>query len=89
MLADDTKLRGSVNSLGEQEAFQRDLDKLENWAVSNSMKFIKVHFLTNRPVFEDFYCNLQLWSIDFAWSLCYEVWLHLFYLSYISPLLCC
>lgn len=58
MLADDTKLRGSVNSLGEQEAFQRDLDKLENWAVSNSTKFIEVHFLTNRPVFEDFYCNL-------------------------------
>lgn len=41
MLADDTKLRGAVNSLEGQEALQRDPDKLEHWAVSNSMKSIK------------------------------------------------
>ncbi|KAJ7408307.1 LIM zinc-binding domain-containing Nebulette [Pitangus sulphuratus] len=39
--ADDTKLRGTVDSPGEQAAIQRDLGKLEKWAQDNLMKFNK------------------------------------------------
>jgi len=38
---DDAKLGGAVDSLQEQEALQRDLDRLEYWAIINGMKFTK------------------------------------------------
>ncbi|GAB0207740.1 hypothetical protein GRJ2_003239700 [Grus japonensis] len=37
--ADDTKLGGAVDSLKAREALQSDLDTLENWAITNCMKF--------------------------------------------------
>lgn len=35
---EDTKLGGAGNSLEDREALQRDIEKLERWAVTNCMK---------------------------------------------------
>ncbi|KAK4827810.1 hypothetical protein QYF61_021802 [Mycteria americana] len=37
----NTKLGGALDSLKSREALQRDLDRLESWAITNHMKFNK------------------------------------------------
>ncbi|KAJ7417524.1 hypothetical protein WISP_63866 [Willisornis vidua] len=39
--ADDTELRGAVDSQEGSQALQRDLDKLRDWEISNHRKFNK------------------------------------------------
>ncbi|KAJ7426267.1 rna-directed dna polymerase from mobile element jockey-like [Willisornis vidua] len=39
--ADNTKLGGAVDSLKGRKALQRDLDKPEDWAITNCVKFSK------------------------------------------------
>lgn len=40
---DDATLGGAVGCIKGREALQRDLDKLEGWEITNSMKFIKTN----------------------------------------------
>ena len=52
--ADDTKLGGAISSTEGGECLQRDVDKLENWACSNHMKYNKnkcliLHLGMNNP----------------------------------------
>ena len=39
--ADDSKLAGAADSLKRQEDLQRDLDRLEHWAIISGMKLNK------------------------------------------------
>lgn len=42
--ADDTELGGAVDPRKGREALQKHIDKLERWAVINSLKFNKGRF---------------------------------------------
>jgi len=46
--ADDTKLWGTINMPKGQDAIQRDLGSLEQWAQENLMRFNKVQGLAPR-----------------------------------------
>ncbi|KAJ7415398.1 hypothetical protein WISP_78363 [Willisornis vidua] len=43
-LADDKERVEAIDSLKGREALQRDLDKLEDWEITNHMKFDKGQF---------------------------------------------
>ncbi|KAJ7413624.1 rna-directed dna polymerase from mobile element jockey-like [Willisornis vidua] len=63
-----TKLRGAVDSLECREALQRDLDKLQDWGITNHRKFNKgkcriLHFKWSNPRCVDRLGN-ECWKMD-------------------------
>lgn len=41
--ADNTKVGGAVDAVKGEEDFQKDLDKLESWAITNHMLFSRLN----------------------------------------------
>ncbi|KAJ7417789.1 rna-directed dna polymerase from mobile element jockey-like [Pitangus sulphuratus] len=60
--ADDTKLEGHVDSLEDREDLQRDLDKSEDWAITNHMKFKKGKCRTVLLGWGNPGCSHRLWN---------------------------
>jgi len=48
--ADGTRLGGSVDLLEGRKALNKDLDRLDQWAEANCMRFDKVKFAHNSPM---------------------------------------
>ena len=58
--ADDTKLGGIANTLEDRNKIQNDLDRMEHWAKSNRMKFIRDKSCTSE---KESNCTVTRWGI--------------------------